>query len=369
MGDRFFNFRNRTIASPRFRAWAEKLPIFQKVARHNSERLFTLAGGFIHSQVLLACTRLGLFQLLRNGPMSVASIVAHVGSERDALVHLLRAAAALELLEFRGKEFVGLGVLGASMVDNPALECIIDHHEQLYRDLIDPVGLFAGDSVAKHMRSLWPYATANESSSAKGPSVERYTELMATSQAMVAEQVLGAYSLRGHESLLDIGGGAGAFAMAALQQWPQLSITVADLPAVAEIARRRLADDGLGDRIRVIGVDASRDALPDGFDIVSLVRILHDHDDAMVRKLVRAAHGALAGGGTLVIAEPMADAPGAGRLIDAYFNVYLHAMGSGRPRRFADIEHFLVAAGFSDVRRRTTRIPLVTSVITARKAG
>ena len=53
--------------------------------------------------------------------------------------------------------------------------------------------------------------------------------------------------------------------------------------------------------------------------------------DDVVRALLTAAYKALAADGVLVIAEPLADAPGAGPLIDAYFNVYLLAMGSGRP--------------------------------------
>ena len=107
--------------------------------------------------------------------------------------------------------------------------------------------------------------------------------------------------------------------------------------------------------------------MPTGFDIVTFVRILHDHDDDVVRALLRTAHQSLAPDGVLLVAEPLADAPGAGPLIDAYFNVYLLAMGSGRPRRFSEIRAFLEAAGFRDVRLRRTRIPLITSVITARR--
>lgn len=327
-----------------------------------------MAGGFIHSQVLLSCVRLELFERLRNGPLSVDAIAASASVGADSLEPLLRAAAALRLLERRPDGRYGLGVLGASMVDNPALESLIDHHEYLYRDLADPVGLFTGASHASHMQALWPYATAAEPGTVSGDGVERYTALMASSQAMVADQVLGAVDLKGQRRLMDLGGGSGAFAKAVHARWPSLEITIVDLPIVAKLADVAVAEAGIGDAVRVVGADATRDRLPDGFDVVSLIRILHDHDDDVVRKFLEAAHRALRPDGVLLIGEPLADAPGAGRLIDAYFNVYLHAMGSGRPRRYSELQAFLREAGFRAIRRRGTRVPLISGVITARRS-
>ena len=113
------------------------------------------------------------------------------------------------------------------------------------------------------------------------------------------------------------------------------------------------------------GADATRDRLPDGYDVVSLVRILHDHDDATVRKLLAAARRSLRPGGTLLIAEPMAGQGTAGRLVSAYFNVYLLAMGSGRPRSPAELGEFLHEAGFRRARQRRTHVPMITGVLLA----
>jgi demethylspheroidene O-methyltransferase len=82
---------------------------------------------------------------------------------------------------------------------------------------------------------------------------------------------------------------------------------------------------------------------------------------------LRAAHAALSPGGRLLVAEPLADTSTAGRLLEAYFDMYLLAMGQGRLRRPAELRAQLTAAGFSDIRRRRTPIPLITSVIESRK--
>ncbi len=361
-----FDLRNRLLRNPSFRRFAEKMPIFQGIARSNAYDLFRMAGGFIHSQVLASCVNLGIFDLLKDGALPLSDIASKTSVPAERLVHLLRAAAALRLLDVRPNESFGLGILGASVVDSDGMKAIFEHHALLYRDLVDPVAMFRGDARAEYMQSLWSYAGDADEAGLGAGEVSTYTELMARSQSMVAEQVLDAWSMKDCRRLLDIGGGSGVFAMAAGERWPELELSIADLPPVADIARKRLAATEAGSRVTVIGANAVTDSLPDGFDVVSFIRVLHDHDDDVVCKLLANARKAVAEGGTLLIGEPLADAPGAGPLIDAYFNVYLLAMGSGRPRRFDELKSFLEEAGFNDIRLRRTRIPLITSVITAK---
>lgn len=96
--------------------------------------------------------------------------------------------------------------------------------------------------------------------------------------------------------------------------------------------------------------------------------MVHDHDDAVVRPLLRAAFQALPAGGTLLLAEPMAATEGAERMGDAYFGFYLLAMGSGRPRGVAELTAMLREAGFAAVRQPRTHTPMLTSLLVATKA-
>ena len=74
---------------------------------------------------------------------------------------------------------------------------------------------------------------------------------------------------------------------------------------------------------------------------------------------------ALPVGGTLLLAEPMSDTPGAKPVGDAYFGFYLLAMGSGRPRTPAEFKVLLSRSGFGRVRLLPTHTPLLTRVIVA----
>ena len=359
------NLRNRLLSRADFRRKAEKLPFGQWFARKHANRLFRIAGGFIHSQVLLACVRLDLFDMLRARPLKTSEIASRTGLPERRLRHLLAAAAALDLLTRRRRDRFGLGPLGAAMNENTAVRAFVLHHDAFYQDLVDPVALFAGTSESR-LSALWAYASSAEPGALERDDVRAYTALMSQSQVMVAEQVLDAFSFADSKSLVDIGGGSAAFARAVAARWPDVAITVADLPPVADIARQTLREAGLERRIDVIGIDATTGNLPGTYDVVSLVRIIHDHDDDRALKILQTARSALSDDGTLLVAEPLAAKDAAGALNDAYFQVYLLAMGSGRPRRYAELKKLLKQAGFGSVRRRRTRVPLITSVVVAK---
>ncbi|MES1162692.1 MAG: methyltransferase [Rhizobacter sp.] len=190
--------------------------------------------------------------------------------------------------------------------------------------------------------------------------------MMAASQPLVADEILDAYDLRGHRRLMDVGGGDGHFLASVARRVPGLDLMLFDLPAVTERARARFESTSVAARVRVFGGSFLTDALPIGADIVSLIRVVHDHDDAAAMTILRAVRAALPPGGVLLLAEPMARTEGAEAMGDAYFGFYLLAMGRGRPRSAEELMRMLVAAGFEGVRRRPTRMPLQTQLLVAR---
>jgi demethylspheroidene O-methyltransferase len=364
--DRGLDLRDRLLASPRFQRWATAFPVTRPIARRRAGDLFDLCAGFVYSQVLLACVRLDLAEALRDGPQSVAVLARRLALPEPAADRLLRAAVALRLAERRGEGRYGLGALGAALAGNPAVSAMVEHHAMLYADLGDPVALLRGERGAGALAGYWPYAGAGQPDALGAGEVAPYSALMAASQPMVAEEVLDAYAVRRHRCLLDVGGGDGAFLVAAARRAPDLRLILFDLPAVAERARARFEAAGIAHRATAVGGSFLGDALPEGADAVSLVRVLHDHDDEAALALLRAVRRVLPPEGRLILAEPMAGTPGAERVGDAYFGFYLLAMGSGRPRTPGEIIQMLRAAGFGRTRLLRTRRPLLACLIVAR---
>ncbi len=371
-GDHWHAWRDRLLASPRFRRRAAAFLPTRPVARRQARALFDLVAGFVYSQVMLACVQLRLFDLLADGPQALQPLATRLGLAPEAAQRLLDAAVALRLVEHRGGGRYGLGELGAPMVGNLAVEAMVTHHAALYADLADPVALLRASPEERRSNALaryWAYDAATQVGGAADPRIAAYSTLMAASQPLVADEILDAYALHRHHCLLDVGGGDGRFLVSAAQRVPSLRLMLVDLPAVAERARARLADAGLAARASVFGGSFLFDALPRGADIASLVRVIHDHDDAAAMTILRAVHAALPARGTLLLAEPMAGTRGAEAMGDAYFGLYLWAMGQGRPRSAKTLAEMLKEAGFDTVQAIPTRVPLQTQLLVARRTG
>ncbi|MEM1197635.1 MAG: methyltransferase, partial [Pseudomonadota bacterium] len=173
-----------------------------------------------------------------------------------------------------------------------------------------------------------------------------------------------AFSFNGTKSLLDVGGGHGAFVRRVGEAYPAIGLGLFDLPEVVEAASDPLRASFAG-RIDTHPGNFFEDPIPKGYDMVSLVRILHDHDDAPAASILRNIRQSLQPGQRLLIAEPMARIPGAEAMGEAFFGFYLWAMGSGRARSPAEIKNMTKAAGFSSARLIAGPQPVIASLVIA----
>jgi demethylspheroidene O-methyltransferase len=343
------------VSDSRFQRRVASVPFASTFARKHAASLFDLCAGFVYSQVLLACVRLRLLERLADGPRTAAELAAQTELSVDAMERLLEAARGLGLIEARAEGRYALALDGAAYLGNPGLAKMIEHHAMLYRDLADPVALLRDAGAPDtELRRFWAYEGA---STAEGAA---YSELMATSLPLLADDVLDAYPLR-RGRILDVGGGKGELAAALLARAPALDVALFDLPSVVPLAEAHLRAQGL-ERVRLIAGDARRDPLPGPADAVTLCRILHDHDDDDALALLERARAALAPGGALLVAEPMAT-DGARDPVASYFGFYFLAMGQGRLRSPYEVATLLRRAGCARAEERPTRQPLLARLV------
>lgn len=365
-GDRVREWRARLVQNPNFIRWATRFPLTRPLSRQKTRQMFDLVAGFVYTQIVTTCVRVKLLEKLADGPKTLRQLSAAIDLEEDATIRLVRGAQALGLISSRSGQRFGLDDLGAALLANPGVLAMIKHHQILYEDLRDPLALLKDQKSPTALSRYWAYAQSGAPDDLPGGSVADYSRLMAASQSFISDEVLDAYPLTNHQRLMDVGGGEGRFAQAALERTPGLQATVFDLPAVAERAKTRLATSAHNARFDAKGGDFFADSLPKGADIISLVRILHDHDDDKALHLLRQVRAALDVGQTLLVAEPMAGTVGAEKAGDAYFGFYLLAMRSGRPRTEAELRSFLEQTGFGHIRSPRTDNPLLTRVLVAR---
>lgn len=358
-------WRNRLVARPWFQNWASRLPLTRGIARREGEALFDLVAGFVQSQVLFTLVELDLLRRLRDAPLAPAELARDTGISPDRMEILLQAGAALGVLTRRREGTYQLGQKGAALLGVPGLEDMIRHHDVLYRDMADPVAMFRGETDTE-LASFWPYVFG-AGAAADPEAATRYSNLMAESQGLVAQETLRATSLRSVEHLLDVGGGTGAFLAAAANTAPELRMTLFDLPSVAPQAKERFATAGIAERVRIITGSFRDGPLPAGADCISLIRVLYDHQDDTVAALLARCLAALPPGGRLIVSEPMSGGTRPDRAGDVYFAVYTMAMQTGRVRSQARIAEMLMATGFTSISTPKPARAFVTSVVTAVK--
>jgi demethylspheroidene O-methyltransferase len=357
--------RNAILGSAAFQRWASRTLFIRGIARRRAAAQFDLIAGFVYSQILAAFVRTGLIEFLHGELRSAEEIADFTWLGVDATDRLLRAGQSLQIAESPQAGLWTLGEAGAPLSANEGAMAMIRHHHLLYSDLADPLALLVKDRREETaLSAYWTYASKNGGNDG---GVAGYSALMAATQPMVSQQIIDAYDFSAYKRMLDIGGGSGAFTAAIASAAPHLQFGIFDLPDVIAEAQKRIANRDVSAATEFHPGNFKQATLPGGYDLITLVRILHDHDDGVVQALLGKIYDVLPKDGRLLIVEPMAGSASAARMGNAYFGLYLWAMGSGRPRSAEETKKMLTKAGFRTVKPVKTALPIITSALVAIK--
>lgn len=325
------------------------------MARKDGEALFDLVAGFVYSQTLMACVELGVLERLKDAPKSPATLALACQISPERMEALCKSATSLRLLRRQRDGRYVTARLGAAALGVPGLLDMIRHHDILYRDLSDPVAFLKGETETE-LASFWPYVLGQSGEAPNAETFDRYSRLMAKSQAIVAEETLRTVRFANIGTLMDVGGGTGAFLREVRKVYPDLPMVLFDLPDVVAAVSDLDVHGG-----------SFLEPLPRKADAISLIRVLYDHSNETIDILLRNVFDALPDGGRLIISEPMSGGDTPLKATDAYFAFYTMAMRTGRVRSQDDIAKHLRRAGFQNIDLPRPERAYVTSVVTATK--
>ncbi len=366
---------DRLMASPLIYKISVSNVFTRWFALRRTQQVFDLMAGFVNFQVLLICVRCGLLERVYSSPCEYDDLFKYIKLPKENLDLLIKSAISLGLLERRGKHRFGIGKLGLPVVCHPGICSMVEHNAVLYNDMQDTWKLLASTEKSR-MNEFWPYAKPVEQGGAKSQAEStlgeertkqfaKYSELMSASQNFVIDEILGAYDFSGHSKMLDIGCGKGRFVSAVAEHYPELEFALMDLPEVIHLTKQNLIEKSFYKRIQLFPGSFKLDPLPQGVDLITLVRVAHDHSDLVVKTLLKKIYQSLPSKGTLLLAEPMANPEGARH--DAYFHFYLLAMGEGRLRTPDQLTDMILEAGFSGVEVLSNPMAIHAKVLIARK--
>lgn len=321
------------------------------------DALTTVLLGHNAFQFVRAGVELGLFELLERRPGATRKeIGAELSLEERALDILLLGVTALRLTErsdggHRNSPDVSGLFTGGHWELVKAVVAFEAHIT--YAGLADfPESLRANANVGLR-RYPGEGATVYHRISGDPELLRVFYHFMGAWSRTASKHLIDHGGLGSARRILDVGGGDATIAVAVASAHPQTEVTVLEIPAVAGLARKRVDEAGLSDRIRVVEGDIFGAPYPEGHDTVMFVHQLQIWPRERIRDLLDLAHAALPGDGRALILNSMSEDELDGPLMAALASPFFAAVAGegGMIYPWQTYEEALRATGFSAVRR------------------
>lgn len=311
-------------------------------------RLQDMAIAYYGSQVLHAAVELEVFTRLSGRCLTVEEAAAALGLQPRPAEMLLTACVALELLQRNDQ--------GRYANTDLAERCLVQGRPGYYGHYVsmmveqcyDAWGVLK-ESLARNqpVRDFFPEKVRTDPEAARKFTTAVHDSANSRAAALLSEPSLDFSEAR---NLLDIGGGSGGMAIAFGEHYPQLEITLFDMPLVCEVARGFISQSPAALRVRLHPGDFARDDFPQGFDVAVISNILHILGPEACRALLQKAFGSLHPSGLLVVLDTLLNEDRRGPLMPALFALTMFLItAEGATYSGAEIGGWMREAGFGEI--------------------
>ncbi len=321
--------------------------------------------GYRLSQALHVAAKLGVADLLADGPRHAEDLAVVTGSHSSSLYRVLRLLASEGVFEELEEGRFTLTPLAEPLrgdaPDSLRARAIFDGEEWNWHpwgNLLHSTK--TGGAAFDHTYGVAVFDYLKETPEA----ATSFDSLMAEQTRPWALSVVDAYDFADIGTVMDVGGGYGGLLAAILTANPHLKGVLVELPHVVAGARPKLKEAGLADRCEAVAGDFFQ-SIPDGGDAYILKHVLHDWDDDRCVSILDNCRRAISNEGRLLVVEILitpGNLPDYGR----YLDLIMLVLAKGRERTEEQYRTLFEAAGFTLSRVVATRSEL--SVIEGRPA-
>jgi hypothetical protein len=265
-------------------------------------KLFDLIQSHRVTAAIYVAVRLGLAELLRDGPQTVGKLAEATGAEERALERLLTALSTIGLCARTSDNSYALTDVGACL--DGASEQSFKGWAILEAEMLTKSwdGMLESVMTGKTAAQLLGVENSFDLMGRTPGNVAKFNAAMTDLTRLVTPDILRCYDFTGLSHLMDVGGGSGELLGAIARQNPHLRGTVFDLPRCAEAATGHLRHIGVSDRVDFAAGDFFQ-RVPPAAEAIILKSIIHDWDDAHSTSILRNCREALPGGGKLLLVE------------------------------------------------------------------
>jgi SAM-dependent methyltransferase len=324
----------------------------------NFSGLMDLATGHVEARIVQTAVELAIFDALEGSALTSEAVAHRLELEPKATELLLNALAALDLVH-KQAELFSLAVAA-----------------QKY--LLRSSPFYVGDMI-RFESSVWNCWEKLPQAIRSGQPVRpanmyqddpRETEIFINAMDSLvnargdAEVITRAIKWDGIKELLDVGSGPASYPIHLCRKYPELRVTIFDLPGTLAITQRYVREAAMTERIRLIAGDYRNDPIPGSYDMVFLSNIIHGEGERENLSLIDKLAGNLKPGGRLVVKDHILDDSRTTPPVGAIFSLLmLLTTAAGRCYSFNEIKLWMERAGLTNIEQINLPPPLTSSLV------
>jgi hypothetical protein len=282
----------------------------------NPSKIMEIGMGFWPSKVVLSAVKLGLFTLLAPEPLSAPEIKRRLGlgcTDR----HVYDWLDALVSIGFLQRE----GLLERARYANaPDTDLFLDKNKKSYMGgILEMMNSRLYNFWGNLEEGLRTGRIQNEGKDNEAGNMEFFSHLysdevrlrefvdaMAAFQAGNFAELVRKFDFNKYATMLDVGGADGSLSIQVCLHHKDIRCMTFDLPAVEPLAKQKIAQFHLSDRIQAVSGDLLKDAFLSA-ELITMGNILHGFDEPTKQMVVQKAYDALPNGGAFMAIENVID--------------------------------------------------------------
>ena len=307
------------------------------------QELREIVYNFRESRIILTALELELFTAVGDGSKTSADVSKIITSNVRATDRLMNVLCNMNLLEKENEKFSNTEFSSRYLVKNsPDYISNLMHASNLWDSWSNLT------EIIKEGKTIGRDAEKNKWK-------ENFIEAMHYRASREALKDLNNLDLTGVKSVLDLGGGSGAYAMQFIKQKPDIKATVFDLPDVIPLTLKYISANGFEGKINTIKGNYLYDEIGSGYDLIFLSAIIHSNSFEENKRLIKKCADALNANGQIVIQDYAMDEDRLTPEVGALFaiNMLVNTKG-GDTFTQEEIYSWLRDAGINDIKRNET---------------
>ncbi|TLZ54094.1 MAG: hypothetical protein E6K17_08585 [Methanobacteriota archaeon] len=327
-------------------------------AESDRQQLMQAAHGFRISQALYVVAKLGIVDLLEDGPRTSDELAKRADAHPRALLRVLRVLASLGYFTQDASNRFGLTPKTRPLLSDdpdsvrPMIIFLGEGQYQATGELLHSVR--TGETSFDHLHGMGHFEFL-----AQNPEASAVFNAAMASGLRQTENPFDRYDFSGRHLVVDVGGGRGDQIVSILRANPMMKGILFDLPQVAPDARAYLKASGVASRCE-LKTGSAFESIPPGGDVYVMSRVLHDWPDDKAALLLTNCRKAISNDGILLIRDSVLP-EGAVASQAKQMDLTMLIMTGGLERSEDEWRALLRASGFrlANVRRTTSPFDLI----------